>query len=98
MQVDPRREVNYTVFVEEVWPRIRKGVNFHPSLVWTEIMSFIKVGAGVSSLILICITHSRFYACIVLPDLITSYFVTILKQRSYSRKYEKLLNIVNHSC
>ncbi|KAK3609568.1 hypothetical protein CHS0354_019581 [Potamilus streckersoni] len=43
-KVDPRREVAYELFVDEVWPRIKKKlkVNYHPSLVWTEIMSFIK--------------------------------------------------------
>ncbi|KAL3888661.1 hypothetical protein ACJMK2_001026 [Sinanodonta woodiana] len=43
-KVDPRREVTYEVFVDEVWPRIKKKlkVSYHPSLVWTEIMSFIK--------------------------------------------------------
>ncbi|XP_052783611.1 TPR and ankyrin repeat-containing protein 1-like [Mya arenaria] len=42
LKVDPRREITYTVFVEEIWPRIKKKAIYHPSLVWTEIMSFIK--------------------------------------------------------
>lgn len=43
-KVDPRREVTYKVFAEEVWPLISKkcSVQYHPSLIWTEIMSFIK--------------------------------------------------------
>ncbi|XP_067665651.1 TPR and ankyrin repeat-containing protein 1-like [Haliotis asinina] len=43
-KVDPRREVTYETFAEEIWPKILKkmSVNYHPSLVWTEIMSFIK--------------------------------------------------------
>ena len=41
---DPRREVSYDVFANELWPRIAKKekVHFHPTLVWTEIRSFIK--------------------------------------------------------
>lgn len=41
---DPRREVTYVVFVSELWPRMTKRVNaqYHPTLVWTEIRSFIK--------------------------------------------------------
>ncbi|XP_021339527.1 TPR and ankyrin repeat-containing protein 1-like, partial [Mizuhopecten yessoensis] len=44
VKVDPRREVTYDVFSEEIWPKICKkfGGKYHPSLVWTEIMSFIK--------------------------------------------------------
>ncbi|XP_045164107.2 TPR and ankyrin repeat-containing protein 1-like [Mercenaria mercenaria] len=44
LKLDPRREITYSVFVEEIWPRIRKklGSNYHPSLMWMEIMSFIK--------------------------------------------------------
>ncbi|WAR27590.1 TRNK1-like protein, partial [Mya arenaria] len=42
IKVDPRREITYTVFVEEIWPCIKKKAIYHPSLVWTEIMSFIK--------------------------------------------------------
>ncbi|XP_071113489.1 TPR and ankyrin repeat-containing protein 1-like isoform X1 [Haliotis cracherodii] len=43
-KVDPRKEVTYEMFAEEIWPKILKkmSVNYHPSLVWTEIMSFIK--------------------------------------------------------
>ncbi|CAG2222141.1 TPR and ankyrin repeat-containing protein 1 [Mytilus edulis] len=46
-KVDPRREVTYEVFEDVIWPRIigkfkkHKG-KYHPSLVWTEIMSTIK--------------------------------------------------------
>ena len=41
---DPRREVTYAVFVSELWPRMTKKVKaqYHPTLVWTEIRSFIK--------------------------------------------------------
>ncbi|XP_022800232.1 TPR and ankyrin repeat-containing protein 1-like isoform X2 [Stylophora pistillata] len=41
---DPRREVTYVVFVSELWPRMMKKVKaqYHPTLVWTEIRSFIK--------------------------------------------------------
>lgn len=41
---DPRREVTYSVFVSELWPRMTKKVRaqYHPTLVWTEIRSFIK--------------------------------------------------------
>lgn len=41
---DPRREVTYVVFVSELWPRMTKKVKvqYHPTLVWTEIRSFIK--------------------------------------------------------
>ncbi|WAR27596.1 TRNK1-like protein [Mya arenaria] len=28
--------------LKEIWPRIKKKAIYHPSLVWTEIMSFIK--------------------------------------------------------
>ncbi|XP_061181485.1 TPR and ankyrin repeat-containing protein 1-like [Saccostrea echinata] len=43
-KVDPRREVTYEVFAEEVWPRISKkwSGRYHPSLIWMEIMSFIR--------------------------------------------------------
>ncbi|CAL1532834.1 unnamed protein product, partial [Lymnaea stagnalis] len=41
-QADPRRESTYEVFVHEIWPKIKKESTFHPSLVWTEIVSFIK--------------------------------------------------------
>lgn len=41
---DPRREVTYTVFLSELWPKMTKKVKaqYHPTLVWTEIRSFIK--------------------------------------------------------
>lgn len=43
-KVDPRKEVTYEVFAKEVWPCISKKCSeqYHPSLIWTEIMSFIK--------------------------------------------------------
>ncbi|KAK3101278.1 hypothetical protein FSP39_002361 [Pinctada imbricata] len=43
-KVDPRREVTYQIFAEEVWPHICKKYagKYHPSLVWMEVMSFIK--------------------------------------------------------
>ncbi|CAC5365910.1 unnamed protein product [Mytilus coruscus] len=43
-KVAPRREMTYELFAETVWPHMNKGVGkkYHPSLVWTEIMSFIK--------------------------------------------------------
>ncbi|KAL3888631.1 hypothetical protein ACJMK2_000996 [Sinanodonta woodiana] len=43
-KMDPRREVTYVVFLEEVWPQTKTIIKqrYHPSLVWTEIMSFIK--------------------------------------------------------
>jgi hypothetical protein len=43
-KVDPRREVTYEVFAEEVWPRISRKYagRYHPSLIWMEIMSFIR--------------------------------------------------------
>ena len=36
--------VSYTVFENQLWPKMckKKNVNFHPSLVWMEIRSFIK--------------------------------------------------------
>lgn len=41
---DPRREVTYSVFVSELWPGMTKKLKaqYHPTLVWTEIRSFIK--------------------------------------------------------
>ena len=43
-KVDPRREVTYEVFADEIWPKIsnKQVADYHPTLVWTEIMSFIK--------------------------------------------------------
>ncbi|XP_035671428.1 TPR and ankyrin repeat-containing protein 1-like [Branchiostoma floridae] len=38
-----RREVTYEVFRTELWKRVNRGrVEFHPTLVWMEIMSIIK--------------------------------------------------------
>ena len=41
---DPRREITYQVFKDELWKKMtkKKKVDYHPSLVWTEIISFIK--------------------------------------------------------
>ncbi|XP_062576553.1 TPR and ankyrin repeat-containing protein 1-like [Saccostrea cucullata] len=40
---DIRKEVNYSIFSNVVWPRINKcNEHYHPSLIWTEIISFIK--------------------------------------------------------
>ncbi|XP_059151541.1 TPR and ankyrin repeat-containing protein 1-like [Physella acuta] len=38
------KECTYDVFSTEIWPKFdkKKTKKFHPSLVWTEIMSFIK--------------------------------------------------------
>ena len=48
-QRDPRREITYQVFHGEIWPKMRKSskekIEFHPTLVWTEIRSFIKGSA-----------------------------------------------------
>ena len=48
-KIDPRKEVTYEVFKELIWPLvIYKSVaskdikKYNPSLVWTEILSFIK--------------------------------------------------------
>ena len=43
-KVDPRKEMTYELFSESIWPHMNKGVGkkYHPLLVWTEIMSFIK--------------------------------------------------------
>ena len=42
--MDGRREVTYQVFKNELWPKMTKKieVQYHPTLVWTEIRSFIK--------------------------------------------------------
>ena len=42
---DARREVTYEVFAHELWTRINKKAktDYHPSLVWMEIQSFIQV-------------------------------------------------------
>eukprot|EP00058_Branchiostoma_floridae_P027802 XP_002613293.1 hypothetical protein BRAFLDRAFT_118709 [Branchiostoma floridae] len=38
-----RREVTYEVFCTELWKRVNRGrVEYHPTLVWMEIMSIIK--------------------------------------------------------
>ena len=46
---DPRREITYHVFQHEIWPKMKKSsketVDYHPTLVWTEIRSFIKGSA-----------------------------------------------------
>lgn len=46
---DPRREITYPVFQFELWPKMKKNskekVDYHPTLVWTEIRSFIKGSA-----------------------------------------------------
>ncbi|XP_072047467.1 TPR and ankyrin repeat-containing protein 1-like [Amphiura filiformis] len=40
---DPRREVTYEVFSNELWHKINKTrLQCHPTLVWIEIKSFIK--------------------------------------------------------
>ena len=48
-QRDPRREITYQVFHGEIWPKMLKcskeKIEFHPTLVWTEITSFIKGSA-----------------------------------------------------
>ncbi|XP_071114199.1 TPR and ankyrin repeat-containing protein 1-like [Haliotis cracherodii] len=43
-KLDHRQEVTYDYFVEDVYPKLLKytPTRYHPSLVWTEIMSFIK--------------------------------------------------------
>ncbi len=43
-KADPRREITYQVFKSELWRKMtkKKKVDYHPSLVWTEIISFIK--------------------------------------------------------
>ena len=46
---DPRREITYQVFQNEIWPKMKKSlkekIDYHPTLVWTEIRSFIKGSA-----------------------------------------------------
>ena len=48
-QRDPRKEITYQVFHGEIWPKMLKSskekIEFHPTLVWTEIRSFIKGSA-----------------------------------------------------
>ena len=41
---DPRREVTYEVFAKQLWPKMQKKarVDYHPTLVWMEITSFIE--------------------------------------------------------
>ena len=43
-KLDHRREVTYQVFKNELWRKIikKRNVDYHPSLVWTEIISFVK--------------------------------------------------------
>ena len=43
-ETDLRREITYRVFKNELWRKMtkKKKVDYHPSLVWTEIVSFIK--------------------------------------------------------
>ena len=45
--MDPRREVTYFVFTSELWPKMTRKTRMqcHPTLVWTEIRSFIKGSA-----------------------------------------------------
>ncbi len=45
-QQDLRREVTYELFATELWSKINTSprVDYHPTLVWTEIQSFIEVG------------------------------------------------------
>ncbi|XP_070564892.1 LOW QUALITY PROTEIN: TPR and ankyrin repeat-containing protein 1-like [Ptychodera flava] len=41
-EIDPRKEVTYEVFAYELWSKINKNkVDYHPTLVWMEIKSFI---------------------------------------------------------
>ena len=46
---DPRREITYQIFQSEIWPKMKKTskekIDYHPTLVWTEIRSFIKGSA-----------------------------------------------------
>ena len=44
VEQDLRREITYHVLKNELWGEItkKKKVDYHPSLVWTEIISFIK--------------------------------------------------------
>ena len=40
---DPRIEVTYELFASTLWNRVnKKKLSYHPSLVWMEIISFIK--------------------------------------------------------
>ncbi|NWU99885.1 TRNK1 protein, partial [Upupa epops] len=40
---DPRTFVTYSVFANEIWPKIIKGKSlYNPALVWKEIKSFLK--------------------------------------------------------
>ncbi|XP_070564881.1 TPR and ankyrin repeat-containing protein 1-like isoform X1 [Ptychodera flava] len=42
-EIDPRKEVTYEVFAYELWSKINKNkVDYHPTLVWMEIKSFIQ--------------------------------------------------------
>lgn len=46
---DPRKEITYQLFQAEIWPKMKKSskakIDYHPTLVWTEIRSFIKGSA-----------------------------------------------------
>jgi hypothetical protein len=44
---DVHREVTYEIFENEMWRKLesKTRTGYHPSLVWTEIMSFIKVNS-----------------------------------------------------
>ena len=46
---DPRREITYQLFQAEIWPKMKKSskekIDYHPTLVWTEIRSFLKGSA-----------------------------------------------------
>ena len=48
-QRDLRREITYKVFQGKIWPKMltssKEKIEFHPTLVWTEIKSFIKGSA-----------------------------------------------------
>ena len=48
-ETDPRREITYQIFQIEIWPKMKKTskekIDYHPTLVWTEIRSFIKGSA-----------------------------------------------------
>ena len=59
---DPRIEVTYELFASTLWNRVnKKKLPYHPSLVWMEIISFIKgrlcnVLLNIAVLILFCLT------------------------------------------
>eukprot|EP01102_Stenamoeba_stenopodia_P012541 TRINITY_DN3978_c0_g1_i2.p1 TRINITY_DN3978_c0_g1~~TRINITY_DN3978_c0_g1_i2.p1 ORF type:complete len:1649 (-),score=507.99 TRINITY_DN3978_c0_g1_i2:45-4790(-) len=41
-KIETSFEIGYNYFSEVIWPTIRQDSCIHPSLVWTEIMSYIK--------------------------------------------------------